>query len=66
MTELVSRKRYRLRITAPYAFLDTERSHLWREWPEGAIVTDPAEIELLIARGAPVERIDAVSPASGR
>jgi hypothetical protein len=26
--------------------------------PEGAIVTDPAQIEMIEARGAPVERIE--------
>ena len=50
-------KPYHLRLTSRYVFYDLEKSQLFRDWPEGAIVTDPDEIELLEARGAPVERI---------
>jgi hypothetical protein len=46
-----------LRLTDRFAFYDEHGSYLWREWPEGAIVTDPSDIKLLEARGAPVERI---------
>lgn len=60
MTELLNTKQwYGVRLLEQFAFLDTEKSHLWREWPAGAIITDPDEIELLTARGAPVERIEA-------
>jgi hypothetical protein len=53
-------KRYSLRLTERYVFYDPDHgSHLFREWPEGAIVTDQTEIELLEARSAPVERIEA-------
>ena len=57
MTEL-NTKQYRLRLTGRYVFYDPDHgSHLFREWPEGEIVTDPDEIKLLEGRGAPVERI---------
>lgn len=56
MTELVNTKQYRL--TGDFAFYDDRGSHLWREWPEGAIVTDQSEIDFLTARGAPVEKIE--------
>jgi hypothetical protein len=59
MTGLVNTKPYRLRLTARYGFYDEHGSRLWREWPDGAIVTDPDEIKLLEGRGAPVETIDA-------
>jgi hypothetical protein len=55
MTELNT---YRLRLTERFVFYDPDHgSHLFREWPEGEIVTDPDEIKLLEGRGAPVERI---------
>ena len=54
-----TKQRYRLRLTSPYAFYDTEKSQLWWERPTGAIVTDKNEIEFLEARGAPVERSEA-------
>jgi hypothetical protein len=58
MTEVNTRP-YRLRLTARFVVYDPERGLLlWREWPEGATVTNQDEIELLTARGAPVERID--------
>jgi hypothetical protein len=50
--------KHHLRLTERFAFYDEHGSHLWRDWPEGAIVTDPHDIELLTARGAPVERIE--------
>ena len=66
MTGLVNTRQHRLRLTGRFVFYDPEHgSHLFRDWPEGAIVTDSDEIKLLEAHGAPVERIDAVSPASG-
>ena len=47
---------YHLRLIERHVFYDIDGSQLWREWPEGAVVTDPDEIELLESRGAPVER----------
>lgn len=52
-----TKQRYHLRLIERHVFYDIDGSHLWREWPQGAIVTDPDEIKLLEARGAPVERI---------
>ena len=37
MTE-VNTKRYHLRLTARFGFYDDVGTHMWREWPEGAIV----------------------------
>jgi hypothetical protein len=52
-------KRYSLRLIERYVFYDPDHgSHLFREWPEGAIVTDPDEIKLLEWRGALVEKIE--------
>ena len=45
----------RLRVMSNYAYYDDDG--LFRAWPEGAVVTDHDEIELLTARGAPVEVI---------
>ena len=50
-------KTHLLRLTAPFAFYDHAGSSLWRSWPEGAVVTDAADIALLTERGAPVEKI---------
>jgi hypothetical protein len=47
-----------LRLTSRFAFYDEHGSHLWRDWPEGAVVTDPRDIKLLTARGAPFEIIE--------
>jgi hypothetical protein len=50
---------YHLRLTSRFVVYDPDRGLLlWREWPEGAVVTDPDDIKLLAARGAPVERIN--------
>jgi hypothetical protein len=50
---------HHLRLAARFVVYDPERGlPLWREWPEGAVVTDPSDIKLLEARGAPVERIE--------
>jgi hypothetical protein len=58
MTEL-NTKQYRLRLTGHYVFYDPEHgSYLFREWAEGAIITDQTEIELLESHAAPVERIN--------
>jgi hypothetical protein len=49
---------HHLRLTARFVVYDPEHGLLlWREWPEGAVVTDRDDIKLLEARGAPVERI---------
>jgi hypothetical protein len=45
----------RLRLVSHYGFYDNEG--LLCAWAQGAIVTDEGEIELLMARGAPVEEI---------
>jgi hypothetical protein len=50
-------RRYHLRLTERFGFYDTVKSQMWHEWPEGAIVTDPAEIELLEEKHAPTERV---------
>ena len=63
MTEVLKTKpRYQLRLTARYAFYDAERSHLFWDWAAGSIVTDPSAIAILEAHGAPVERIEELSP----
>ena len=49
---------YHLRLIEKDVFYDLAGTQLWREWGEGAVVTDPHDIELLEARGAPVERIE--------
>ena len=52
-------KPYHLRLAGRFVVYDPEHGLLlWREWPEGAIVIDQTEIELLEARGAPVERVE--------
>jgi hypothetical protein len=44
-----------LRLTSRFVVYDPDRGLLlWREWPEGAIITDPDDIKLLTARGAPI------------
>jgi hypothetical protein len=45
----------KLRITAAaYGFYEGEgEGKRYRGWVEGEIVTDPAEVALLVARGAP-------------
>jgi hypothetical protein len=59
MNEVTTKQRFHLRLTGRFVEYDPERgSFLWREWPAGAIITDPKEIELLESRGAPVEKID--------
>jgi hypothetical protein len=49
-------KQYGLRLLARHVFYDINGSQLFWDWAEGAIVTDPYQIELLTARGAPVEK----------
>jgi hypothetical protein len=60
MTELAETKqRYHLRLLERYVIYDPDHGQFeWREWPEGAIVTDSDTIKLLTARGAPVEIIE--------
>jgi hypothetical protein len=58
MTSIKPTSDHHLRLTARFVVYDPGRGLLlWREWPEGAVVTDPDDIALLEARGAPVERI---------
>jgi hypothetical protein len=46
----------KLQLTAPYGFIDeNDRA---RNWRAGDIITDPAEIALLIDRVAPVDFVD--------
>jgi hypothetical protein len=47
----------RYRFTKDFEFFDYDGSRLWRSWHAGTVITDPKEIEWLIARTAPVERI---------
>jgi hypothetical protein len=47
----------RLLMQATYSYFGEDG--LFRNWTEGAIVHDRNEIEDLVARGAPVERLDA-------
>jgi hypothetical protein len=47
----------RYRFTKDFEFFDCDGTRLYRTWREGAIVSDPKEIQWLIARTAPVERI---------
>ena len=58
MTESAKTKRYGLRMIERFAFYDDQKSHLFWDWPQGAIVDDPDQIALLESRGAPVERIE--------
>ena len=51
-------KRYHLRLLARTAFYDDLRTHMFWNLPEGKIISDPAEIAMLEARKAPVERIE--------
>lgn len=41
-----------LKLASLYGFYDDENT--FHSWAEGQVVTDPAHIELLIARGAPL------------
>ena len=49
---------YSLRLLERFAFYDHVKTNVFRDWPAGAVVTDPDEIKLLEERGAPVERIE--------
>jgi hypothetical protein len=57
MTETLKR-REGLRLTRDFSFYDTIRSHMFRTWAEGVIVTDPDDIALLTGWGAPVESVE--------
>ena len=46
------------RFVKDFEFFDCDGTRLYRTWREGAVVSDPKEIEWLIARTAPVERIE--------
>ena len=47
----------RYRFTSDFEFFDYDGSRLWRSWRAGTVITDAKEIQWLIARTAPVERI---------
>jgi hypothetical protein len=57
MIELVKAKRYHLRLLEQVAFCEEVRVRLLFDQPEGTIVSEQAVIDMLEARGAPVERI---------
>jgi hypothetical protein len=60
MMEANTKPVYRIRLLGRFVIYDPDRGQLlWREWPSGAIVSAPEEIELLTAHNAPIERIDA-------
>jgi hypothetical protein len=46
-----------LRLLERFAWYDTVGSQMWRDFPSGSVVTNPAEIELLESRHAPTEKI---------
>lgn len=46
-----------VRLTHPHGFIEEETGR-HRSWLAGEKIVDPAEIELLIGRGAPVEFVD--------
>jgi hypothetical protein len=58
MTSNIKPKPYRLRLMTRFGFYDEHGSHMWREWPEGAVVTDQRDIKLLETRDAPIEIIE--------
>ena len=45
----------KVRLVSPYGFIDENGRH--RYWHGGDVISDPAEIALLIGRKAPVEPI---------
>jgi hypothetical protein len=50
---------YALRLLERFVVYDPDHGLLlWCEWAAGQIVSDPDTIELLTARGAPVERVE--------
>jgi hypothetical protein len=55
MSSVESEPRYR--FTSDFQFFDYDGSRLWRSWHAGTVITDAKEIQWLIARTAPVERI---------
>jgi hypothetical protein len=50
-------RKYSLRLRERFAFYDTVKSQMWHDFPAGSVISDPAVIELLEARGASSERI---------
>jgi hypothetical protein len=61
MTESANPKqqRYHLRLTKRFVFYDPDcGSPVWREWPEGAVITDPDAIKIIETHDALFERID--------
>jgi hypothetical protein len=54
---MTENRRYHLRLKSPFAWFDSARSQMFHNWGAGAVVTDPAEIEMLESIHAPTERI---------
>jgi hypothetical protein len=50
-------RKYSLRLRERFAWYDTVGSQMWHDFPAGSVISDPAVIELLEARGASSERI---------
>lgn len=46
-----------LKMLAPYGFYDDDGA--LKYWHEGHVITDAAQIEMLIERGAPVAAVEA-------
>jgi hypothetical protein len=52
-----------VRLLQRYVHYDPGRgAHIWREWAEGVIVSDPEQIALLTTCGAPIEKIETQPP----
>jgi hypothetical protein len=51
------KRKYSLRLRERFAWYDTVGSQMWHDFSAGSVISDPAVIELLEARGAPVEKI---------
>jgi hypothetical protein len=67
MTEPVHAKpHYHLRLLERHVVYVESGSNLFRDWPAGAIISDPDVIEFLESRDAPVERIEPESSNEGR
>jgi hypothetical protein len=54
VTELDTKRR--LRLTQNFWFYD-ERRHMSFEWAKGSVVSDPADVEWLLALQAPTEEL---------
>jgi hypothetical protein len=56
-TEASNPRPYHLHLLADCRWYDYQKSHLFYSWHKGEVVSDPRDIELLEALGAPCERI---------